>query len=93
MTTARGEAERKFPLRLQGDNESKLKQMSELGRERKAFIAGAEWQAEQPVEITSEMVGRAIQEYLRPHRDALGNIDLQLAMKAALETALGGSGE
>lgn len=54
VTTAREKAEAWYPVPAANAT------VTELNTARKsAFMAGAEWQAQQPVEITDEMVERA----------------------------------
>jgi hypothetical protein len=98
MTTAREEAERRYPF--PGRNAF----VSELNAAREAFISGAQWQAKQPVEITDEMVERAalagLNSERRRHgldeRTTLDDFDNQTARewradaRAQLEAALGG---
>lgn len=98
MTTAREEAERRYPF--PGRNAF----VSELIAAREAFISGAQWQAKQPVEITDEMVERAALAGLNAERHRHG-LDVQSTLdsfdaqtrqewredaRAALEAALGG---
>lgn len=81
MTTAREEAEDRFP-----DIEGLPVAITASHRD--AFVLGAEWQAKQPVEITYDMVERLSDELARK-----GHYVSDSFCRELLSATLGGSDE
>lgn len=96
MTTAREEAQRRWPgaaFETVGHDGRPIGPGAEL---RFGFVQGAAWQAKQPVEITDEMIERAARAWVKSGGGFWSKIPEATRRRAAvrfcavLEAALGG---